>query len=259
MAGRRAVAFPARGESAGGDGVGTVVAEQARLAAVWAFRAHAEQGARARFAVIAALLRRCHEDDALTREAHAASEDELRHEGICRRLADSLGGAAPPPDADLPDLASPSWTPYQHATFALVASCCVTESINAAVLGASLARCDHPPARAALRELLRDEVRHAQLGWAQLELARSRIDLAFLAPRIPQVFEQTFRADFFRVGPAVDARDEALGARWGVLPHSASVAVVRGVVMDAVLPGLDRVGVDTGDARAWWSANAAPP
>lgn len=230
----------------------------ARLAAVWAFRAHAELGAQARFDALSRALRRCGDPDALARAVAAAHDDERRHEALCRGLADALGGAPAPPDGDLEDLASPGWDAYQRVTFALVAGCCVTESINAAVLGATLARCDHAPVRAVVRALLRDEVRHAQLGWAQLERARDRIALDFVGPWIPRVFEQTFRPGFFQDTAPSDAATEALGDRWGVLPKAASVEVVRAVVAEAVLPGLARAGIDTAPALAWWTTHGGP-
>ncbi len=94
-----------------------------------------------------------------------AAADEARHGALCDEIAVAYGDVPPARPAD--DEPLPLDTALGRSAL-LVAACCVSETIASAYLEHCLAGATDPTARRALHELLRDEIGHAQLGWAHL-------------------------------------------------------------------------------------------
>jgi hypothetical protein len=132
--------------------------------------------------------------------------------------------------------------------------CCVNEAVASTYLETSYAGVTGLCARAALRELLQDEVEHARLGWTYVARAVAaptmrRAVQAHLVPLMQNV-----------VGCWFD--DSAITLRDGMpddgLP---SVQVMRAcavtAVREIVIPGFQQVGLDVAEARSWLSTLAA--
>src|SRR5215472_7573582 len=141
-----------------------------RLGRQWASRATAELRVAAIFSVVSRGLFETGADPAVIHIAARAVSDEVRHADICRRLAVRYLGrdvAWPPPGrAAMPELAK---APKElRPTLHTVAMGCVNETIASAWLDESLRPATSPLARAALRELIADDIHHARLGWAHL-------------------------------------------------------------------------------------------
>ena len=135
------------------------------LARAWRSRAQGEARVGRAFVAIAAALRAHDEAPTLVLDAlEAAAREEAAHTRLCDELALRYDPDVPPapPFSDEP---LPLATSEERGVV-LVSACCVSESIASAYLEHCWATATAPIAKAALHGLLRDEIGHAQLGWA---------------------------------------------------------------------------------------------
>ena len=134
--------------------------ERAVVAAMWAFRARSENQAASRFARIAARLDALQAPAQLRALARRSIDDERRHRARCAALAERFGHASlaaelgDSNEAPAPEVAPSRLPNPRRLTYELVAFCCLTESINAALLTHSFAQTSEPDSRAAVREIL---------------------------------------------------------------------------------------------------------
>src|SRR5262249_50707577 len=139
--------------------------------------------------------------------------------------------------------------PTLHA----VAMGCVNETVASAWLEASLEKATAPLARAAIRELMADDVHHARLGWAHVGSAHvtkaMRADVSAWLPRLLQAVVGPWLRDAPAYGEGVPAH--------GVPSMETTKATVVCALREIVLPGLESLGVDARAGRAWADAHAA--
>lgn len=105
--------------------------------------------------------------------------------------------------------------------------------------------------RTTLRDLLRDEVQHARLGWAHLAAERGHGRGAFLGDALPLMLEASVEPGFLEgehQAPWVDALFE-----YGELPWAELVEIYRGTLELVVFKGLEAMEIDTAKGRAWLS------
>jgi hypothetical protein len=190
---------------------------------------------------------------ALVLQAAGAVADEVRHAEICFHVARAYWPDCPAPDAS-PVVAALRTAPGDGAALAtvlyVVLQSCLNEGVAAAYLQRCLTEATSPLARAAVRDILEDEVHHARLGWSLLASSAMRPEWrSGVAEALPTLLE--------RVADAWTAADEpdvpAAPVGHGTIPTRDMAGVVRGAYEDLILPGFDRVGVDSRRARAWWS------
>jgi hypothetical protein len=173
-----------------------------------------------------------------------AAEDEERHGEICRRVASAYRGAdlVPrlPARALLP-LRTPGDPELELALYLIEASC-LGETIGTLFIKESLDAASSPLARAALRELLTDEVEHARLGFAYLAApyvgARHREAISGWLPRL---FQSTL--DYWKM-PSPRPMPRALAAH-GCLSAAQVDSLVWTALREIALPGLAYLGLDT--------------
>jgi hypothetical protein len=222
---------------------------RAVAAAAWAFRWTVELEAEVRFERLAGRLEAMAGGAALAPLARRAALDERRHAGHCAELTAAYGsavsGAVPPP----PEVAPAGLAPEEATCYELVAACCVAESGSVAVLTTLLGSAREPRLRAVLHELAVDEVDHARLGWAALDLARRRGSTGFLGPLLPAMLRGSVDDDFFL--PVEPAREDPRLLELGVLPHTARRDLFLETLDLVIFPGLEAAGVDTSAGRAW--------
>lgn len=226
--------------------------ERAVVAAMWAFRARSEDQAAARFARIAERLDTLEAHPSLRALARRSIDDERRHRGRCAALAERFGHA--PLASELfespaPEVAPPKLPLARRVTYELVAFCCLTESINAALLTRSFAIATEPDSRAAIREILADEVQHARLGWAYLAQQHDR---AWLREHFTTMLEATVPEELRdpRIQPA-----PSLGLRaHGVFARAELREILIECVDEVISPGLAMMNVDAEPIRTWMSA-----
>jgi hypothetical protein len=216
----------------------------------WASRATAELRVASVFTVVARGLFETGAAPEVLRIAARAVSDEVRHAEICRHLAARyLGRPVPWPargPVPLPRFASaaPALRPTLHA----VAMGCVNETIASAWLEASLREATSPLVRAALRELIADDVHHARLGWAHVAssfvTSEMRIELGVWLPRILELATGNWLRE------SRDTIRDGLPAH-GVPSFATTRQIVEETLLGLVVPGFETVGVPTTPGLAW--------
>jgi hypothetical protein len=225
-------------------------AQRARLGREWASRATAELRVAAVFAYVSHGLLETGADPAVLQLAARAVSDELRHAEVCRHVASRyLGHEVPWPEAGpalVPELARAprSLRPTLHT----LAMGCINETIASAWLEESLRPATSPLARAAVRELLADDIHHARLGWAHLASSfvppAMRRELGDWLPVLMRAVVSSWLAK------ASNGMPEGAPSH-GIPAFEVTRRVVWSTLDDVVLPGFESLGVPTARARAW--------
>jgi hypothetical protein len=188
------------------------------------------------------------------------AEDEMRHAAICGNVARRLGGDPRPPATPIiPRSARPI---EEQLLRHVVYGNCLTETVNAARLVDAAERARDGFMRAAILELLTDEIRHAKFGFVLLAgwttWLASHPDVRRALDRfLPDAFAALERT-LSGVGASRDgfgAEDLALGS-----PDPGRLAeVFYRTVEEAVVPGLQRLGLAASEAwRARPRASGEP-
>lgn len=189
-------------------------------------------------------------DAVVVRGARDASLDEARHRDLCAVLAARFGE----PDAKnyVPPrrrIGRSDMAPRDRLLWEVVSVCCVSETMNTSLLTRCQEVAKDVQIHATLHELLQDEVRHAQLGWAHLASERAAGRGDFLRDILPLVLEASVEPGFLE-GDVDIPWTEAL-YDYGELPLSELVQIYRETMDEVVFRGFDAMGVDTHLARAW--------
>lgn len=228
--------------------------QRAELVAVWLSRAASERRVADAFQVIHRALESVHSDASLRALAARAVDDEHRHAELCRVVASRCAGRELEPPARLTLVepehqGAPAWlVPTLH----VLGHCAMNETFASAFLEASLGCAEAPLGRAALRELLSDEVDHARVGWAHLaEL--SELQRAELAPWLDSLVYANLK--MWREAPRVVVTDATLHRHGAPTPLGIERALL-GAVRDLIIPGLARFRLPTRSLELWLAAGA---
>jgi hypothetical protein len=139
--------------------------------------------------------------------------------------------------------------PRDRLLWELVSVCCVSETMNVALLTRCLEVAKDEEIRSTLHELLKDEVRHSRLGWAHLAAERAAGRGQFLGDVLPLVLEASIEPGFLDGTTSVPWTDALYD--YGELPWVELVRLFREMLNLVVFPGFDALGVDTSKGRAW--------
>lgn len=217
---------------------------RAGLRAQWSYRARAENEASQRFR---GLRGRIHLQG-IGGEVHAlaglAITDEERHRAACDEEAKRWGAARQHHKAVCLPAPKTGATPNRRLEFEVVTLCCIAETLNSIYLAEIVHSAKDLGLRARTREILKDEVGHARLGW--FFLARTGADLRWLSEEMPRILRSTLHEEVLENGPAV-----VVDADYGLYERSKLAELFRASVEDVVLPGLADHGLDTAPAQAW--------
>ncbi|HEY0713913.1 MAG TPA: hypothetical protein VGF45_14630, partial [Polyangia bacterium] len=134
---------------------------------IWRERAGAEWASVAAFYELAEQLAICGAPAALCERAHAAAEDELRHTFIAGTIAAALAGApvaiAPAGGAQRPPLAGTEG--FRRLMMESWSDGCLNEGFAAVCARQEAAQAGAVEIATGLRQIARDETRHAALAW----------------------------------------------------------------------------------------------
>jgi hypothetical protein len=221
-----------------------------RVGVQWVSRATAELRVASIFAVVSRDLLITGADPAVLRIASRAVSDEVRHAEICRLVAERyLRKAVPwPKPGPVPMPALARGPAKLRPTLHVVAMGCINETIATAWLETSRAGASSPLARAAIRELLSDDVHHARLGWAHVASTYVTTETRGAIGAWLGKLLDAAASPWLRSAPATIV--EGCPAH-GVPSVETTRRVVRETVADVVLPGLEHVGVPVDQGRAW--------
>jgi hypothetical protein len=149
------------------EGVVDRAVEQADLGAFVAEMERLEAASVVAFARMARELRALGAPEALVVECERASDDEIRHAVTIARLARRFGGEALAPSIEDAPLRSLEALALDNAREG-----CIRETFGALVATHQVHAARDPEIAAAMRDIARDETRHAQLSWALASWAR---------------------------------------------------------------------------------------
>ncbi len=227
--------------------------ERATVAAIWHGRAEAELRASGSFAYIADTLAAAGAHGDLVALARRAVSDEVRHSELCARVAAAYA------DTPLPAPRKLEVTIPRHAganralrrVLHVVGMSCFNETIGSAFLELCRERATGALVRAALRELLTDEIDHARIGWAFVASLEGPARIA-LGHWLPELCELNLRAWRDRPQRPISEALAAHGCpRWDDVD-----ATVLAAIAELVLPGFARLGVDVAPAQRWLATAA---
>lgn len=147
--------------------------------------------------------------------------------------------------------------PRDRLLWEMVSVCCIAETMNTSLMTRCLEVAKNEEIRATLRELLRDEVKHARLGWAHLAAERAHGRGAFLEDVLPLMLEASIEPGFLegnRLSPWTDALFD-----YGELPWAELVQIFVETLELVVFKGLDSMGINADKGRAWLSSARNAP
>ncbi len=224
------------------------------LARLWWSQAATERRVAQSFAVVERALTELEADAGIVATAARAIDDEHRHAALCQAMASRYRGAEAAPAPELP-FAHPhhpaARTKAVRAALYVVGQCVFNETFASAYLAACLDAATHPLARAALRELLSDEIDHARVGWAFLSSmpAHLRVDITDWLLPLGVANLREWRA-LTLPAPGADLERHGVPARARI--EEALVSALRGVVV----PGAAHAGLRS-KPFAQWAENGA--
>jgi hypothetical protein len=233
---------------------GLSASDRATIAGVWIARAASERRVSDAFAIVRDALTELGADPALTALAARAVDDEMRHAELSRVVASRYAGAelAHPERLTLavPRHANASET--LRRVLHVVGQCCLNETIASAFLETAIRHARAPIARAALRELLSDEIDHARIGWGLLASVDRETRRA-VGRWLPAMAIANLR--MWREAPRTYPDDPRL-AEHGAPPLHVVEQALLVAFRDLVIPGFEEMGIATTDLRAWLEQGA---
>jgi hypothetical protein len=134
----------------------------------------------------------------------------------------------------------------------VVGHCAFNETFASSVLEHGLRAATGPLAKAALRELLSDEVDHARIGWAFLATLEPRVR-AQIGPWLVSLAEANLRA--WRTTPREYPSDVTLVTQ-GALSRELLETALRDAVDTLLIPGFASLQLDVEDLKRWAAAGA---
>jgi len=187
------------------------------LAAYFAACAELEAASVPAFARLEAELLHHRAPPALVRAARRARADEVRHARDVLGLARRFGHRAP-----LPEVSAPAHLrALESVAMENAVEGCVRETVGAAVAAVQAARASDPRVRAVMRQIARDEARHAALSWRVHGWA-----LGALAPSSRSRVVASLGRAFDELDPASFASVAAPVASAAGLPNATEIATL---------------------------------
>lgn len=238
------------------DGEVTEIAPAMRehLARIWLSQAATEARVAQSFALVHESLVELGADAGLVAVSKRAIDDEHRHTMLCREMARRYLGAEVTATPELP------FSPPRHEAAAsdevrralwVIGQCAFNETFASAYLSLCHERAEVAVARAALRELLSDEIDHARIGWAWLSTLPSK-----LRPSVDDWLLPLAVCNL-REWRSVRLAEDASLVRHGI-PCAADVEeALVDALRDLIVPGLVHTGCDTRAIERWIVGGAA--
>ncbi len=234
--------------------IGTMaLAAREEMGRIWLSQAATEARVARSFTLIHASLRELGADAGLVSVSERAIDDEHRHTALCRTMAERYVGAEVVATPELP-FAPPKHTAArsdrERRILWIVGQCAFNETFASAYLSLCNDRAELALARAAMRELLSDEIDHARIGWAFLST---------LGPddkALVQDWLEPIAVTNLREWRAVRLAEDERLARHGVPPAGAVEEALMTAVKDLIVPGIAHVGLDPRPLERWVAGGA---
>ena len=75
--------------------------------------------------------------------------------------------------------------------------CCITETLNASLLNSIYGESKEGGTQKVIREILKDEIKHGQIGWAHLSHESQKRDCSFLGEYLDEMLDISVRDELF--------------------------------------------------------------
>jgi hypothetical protein len=225
-------------------------------AQAWPLRAAEEDRSQAIFQEVGVLAREVCLGEGLSARLTDAARDEGEHRTLCIRVGKQMSARAPRLDrsAVRARLRGLPGAPRERLLSLLVVEVATGESVSCSLFSAALERAQDELTRSALTTILRDEARHALLGWDCLAAALEGAPEASMAWAREEArrglasLEQTVARPALRRLESGEPFDERLAA-FGVLSPEARVEAFYETVEKRVVPRLNAAGLE--GASGW--------
>ena len=223
------------------------------LARIWLSQAATEARVAKSFALVHESLVALGADEGLIAVSKRAIDDEHRHTELCREMARRYFGAEVTATPVLP-FAPPrhelAKSEEERRALWVVGQCAFNETFASAYLSLCHERAEVGLPRAALRELLSDEIDHARIGWAYLATLPRHLRAAIDDWLLPLAICN------LREWRSVRLSEDASLTKHGI-PAAAEVeeALVT-ALRDLIVPGLAHTGCDTRSVETWLATGA---
>jgi hypothetical protein len=218
------------------------------LTQLWWMQSATELRVATSFAIVHEALGALGAEPALVALAARAVDDEHRHRALCLELAARYAGrAVEPPPALPPQQPAHALAASEDERRALfvIGQCALNETFASAYLTTAHRGATSPLARAALHELLRDEVDHARLGWAYVSTLPAARRAAISDWLVPLTI-----ANLREWRASAASHTEAYEAH-GVPRAEAVRAALDEVVREVLVPGFAHAGLDVRGLERW--------
>jgi 1,2-phenylacetyl-CoA epoxidase catalytic subunit len=188
----------------------------------------------------------------LTSACVKAASDEMRHADYAIRLASLFAGETLSLELDREGLskAVSKRLSLEELDVQMLEIGVMSETLAAALLSECARGARDPLAKALFSSLVSDEVHHARLGWYYMAWRSpqwSRAEKQRIADHAGEILVHTER-QFWKGRDAPKGCEEAARAL-GVMGSGTQREVVRAVVEEEIVPGLDALGL--GASHAW--------
>jgi len=222
---------------------------RAAIAQTWHRRAHEELKVATAFSVLCRELLETGAPADIVAMASRAVHDEVRHGEVCRSLASRYHGVELPWPPAVPIEPQPVREDLALRTALHVTGmCCVNEAVASTYLETSYAAATGPSARAALRELLIDEVEHARLGWIYVGRAVATPKLAHaIQANVLQLVQKVVGCWFDDTTITIPEGSPEDGLPSMAVTRATAITAMR----DLVVPGFEQIGLDVHETREW--------
>ncbi len=223
---------------------------RAELAAIWQKRAGLELRVASTFSSLSAELLEHGATQGVYEIISQAVRDEVHHAQISAELAAKYrGGPLVWPDPEPNNYptfraSKGAW----HALLYIVVECCINETTACSILEASIAQAESPLVRAALTTILSDEVDHARVGWAHLASPWVTPEMRRDLPSWLQWLHEANSHDL--LGDDAPLPREKYPAH-GMLSRRRAREVTYATLVDVILPGYRRAGIDPSATEEW--------
>ncbi|MEC8022997.1 MAG: ferritin-like domain-containing protein [Myxococcota bacterium] len=220
------------------------------VAMTWGHRHVAECAASQRYARLADNLRRIYAPEALIIRADRAAQDESRHAELCLTLAKSYGWTGDAVVlAEDSCTAPPQYEGHDAVLYEIVGFCCLSETLNAALMLATLEHTTVARIRDIVRQLLADEVKHGQLGWGMLQWSLGQGRGEFLSEVLVQLLESIGLHTLYSNRAEVAWSDELTAH--GELSRRRRQDIFVEAMHSVVFAGFEQAGITTDSTRSW--------
>ncbi len=226
----------------------------------WAQRAQAELGAQHRFKELTEQLIDAKASLKIIKISHKAIEDEKRHSVLCSEVAKELGHSTGFEFFESQPMEFIKPWETKETSFAnqllceVVLMCCITETINASLLHtlySSKTTTKDNKALSIIKQILKDEVKHSQMGWAYLAEESQKRDCSFIGKYLDSMLEISVKDELFAPRTSIELQNESQSLNFGVLPVEDRLIQFTSTLKELVLPGFANFNIKTEKAEEW--------